>query len=306
MKANILTAISIVCFSTTATAKSDKAVTPAPLIELSGDNLVEIKVNGVPAKMLVDPSFPNIRAVNPDIATAAALKASMIGFQGRVGPISVMTKTDAAQIDYGITKSKDRVAWSAERKSSDSVDGIMGPSALPYERVRFLLGPTQAGERKVTFPMESNGFVGIGIATTLITVEGVEVAVRFTLAREMALATAPTGQLLARAFGGTLNGTTQQTHIQYGISRPVRGLVLTKPLLIGGRSINPIAVRISDFGDASTIADGETKADPDEIIVTAKSKKKQRHELTLGRAYLKGCSALTYDFKAKQIVLECV
>jgi ABC-type hemin transport system ATPase subunit len=73
---------------------------------------------------------------------------------------------------------------------------------------------------------------------------------------------------------------------------------------IGGLPLRGLLVRISDFGDATTIKNSE-EVDGDEIVVTAQSKKKPRHALSLGRGFLEQCSSLTFDYTIQQVKMSC-
>jgi hypothetical protein len=295
--------------SSPAYGENKAAAAPAYTLTLSGDNTVSVTLNGSSYNLLVDPDGPGTRIVNPAIAKQLSLKPGMIGFAHRVGPTTIRAASDGVMVGYGFVTKKDRVLW-FDRDATPRGNGIAGPSALPYDIVRFMLSAPQSGETVVTLPMSKMGSFGLSGAGTMIKLGKESVIVRFTLGRDMPLATAPTGQLLAASQGGSLNGETSATLIRFGINRPTRQLALSKPLSVGGRLISSIAVRVSDFGDASSIADTAAparKPDDDEIIVTAeKKKKKQVHELVLGKSFLTGCSSLTYDFKQKQIRLSCL
>ncbi len=293
-----------------APAAGEKAVdAPVYTLKLSGDNIIDVSLNGSTRRLLIDPDGPGTRVVNASVAKALGLKPGLIGFAHRIGPITIRAGSDGVNTGYGFVTKKDRVIW-FDRETSRGADGIAGPSALPYRLVQFTLAPPQAGEKTTILPMEAMGSFGVSGVGTKMKFGKEELIVRFTLARDAPLATAPTGQFLATQFGGTLSGATTESPIRFGVSRPTRRLNLSKPFAVGGRPVQSVSVRVSDFGDATTIADAATparEADPDEIIVTAsKRKKKQKQELTLGRQFLAGCSSLTYDFQAKQIRLTCI
>ena len=130
------------------------------------------------------------------------------------------------------------------------------------------------------------------------------VAVGFNLLRNETLATASTGNLFAATNQGAFAEQQKLEIIRFGVERPVRSIKLGLPLDVGGRALNEILVRVADFGDASAIPENQA-ADEDEIVVTAKSKKKPNYSMALGRTFLSQCSSLTYDFKAKLVHFSC-
>ncbi len=301
-----LCALAILLLSTSgASAKSRYQDAPVRVIELTGDNIVTVNINGVEARLVVDAAMGSGRGVNPEIATKAELKPSMIGFLTVVGPVFISSRTDNALVDYGMIKRKDRVAFS-DRAIVKNADGKIGPAALPYEIVRYRLAPEQAGEKTIALPLGSRGMFGLGTAHSIVKIGKEEVAVTFSLMREPSITPAPTSTLLAAALDGKLAGEASQTLINFEVLRPIRQLVLNKPLVIAGRVVDPLMARISDYGDATTIPDSDAPRDEDEILVQAKKGKKQRHQITLGRSFLKGCSSITYDFKQEKIILRCI
>jgi hypothetical protein len=283
-----------------------KKLEPTQLI-LTGDFAIPLRINELLVKFRVDPDSPSLLAVNPVVAQRAHLKPSMIRFYYGIGPTRIISATDGTKVEYGNVAHKDRVIW-ADRDVTTQAEGLVSPGALPYDKVTFVLAPTSAGETLTAVPYITPFVMfGLGQVMTKINIGGEAVTVSFNLNRQASLATAQTGLLLADSNGGTLTSKTRPTLIQYGVERPTRGMHLATPLLIGGRPLIDLLIRVSDGGDATSLPDGEPKAvDPDEIIVTGKSnKKKRRPRLTLGLSYLSGCSSITFDNREKLIKMSC-
>lgn len=293
-----------------ATAKTESGLASPNELTVSGDFLVSVKIGEQILRLRVDPGMPGTRVLNPDVAAHLALKPSkMWGHWDRIGPIIVKSSTDKTEVDYLPIRRKDRFAWSTYRVI-ENADGVIAPSALPYDQVTFSLAAARPGETLITLPLQSTGLLGWGGNATSLLVEQTEIRVIFRLDRDENVLVAPTGKLIADAFGGVLTGQIRPFSVRYGIERPVRLMVLDKPLLLGGRAISNPWIRVSDFGDATRIPDGEAPVvDPDEIVVQAENtqkKKKSFQLIALGRSFLAGCSSMTYDFKRKQIRLSCV
>jgi hypothetical protein len=272
-------------------------------LELSGDFVIPVTINGKAYRWEVAPEGNAVRISNADVAKALALKPSMIGGIHMVGPVRLTAASDSVRINYGGIIRKDRLFW-FDRPASDISDGVIHPAMLPYSRVRFLLAPKGANERESVMPLDGVGMFGVGGGVGKFEYGDAEIHISFSLKRQESLMTAPTGVLLAAEQGGTFSDQQRQAIIRFGVERPVRPLRFERPLSLFERPVTAALVRVSDFGDASNIADGTT-ADQDEIIVTGKAKKKPQYGLILGRDFLKGCSSLTYDMKAKLIRLSC-
>jgi hypothetical protein len=272
-------------------------------LELSGDYIIPVTINGRSYRWEVEPDGGAARVVNADVAKELALKPSMIGGLHMIGPIRLKAASDSARIDYGGVIEKDRLFW-FDREASMISDGAVHPTMLPYSSVRFVLGPKAANERETVMPLEGAGMFGIGGGYGKFAYGEIELQISFSLKRSETLMTAPVGVELAAGQGGAFSEQQRQALIRFGVERPVRQVRFSQPLLLFDRPLQTALVRVSDFGDASTIAD-ENMVDQDEIVVTGKAKKKTRYSLTLGQEFLKGCSSLTYDMKAKLIRLSC-
>jgi hypothetical protein len=266
--------------------------------ELTGDHTIAVTIEGQPFKLLVDPDIGGSRVLNADAATKLGLKGSMIGGRHMVGPVKLTANSNVLNYDFGDVQDKKRTFWLADGAATEQAAGTISPSALPYPVVRFQLGVPVAGEKLYILPLADGG------NNATLTLAGNSVAVGFNLLRNETLVTASTGVLIAENYQGGFAGEGVSTMIRYGVERPTRPLKLKQAMDIGGLPLDQMLVRVSDFGDASQIAD-TADIDQDEIVVTAASKKKPRYMMTLGRNFLSLCSTLTFDAKAKQVQMSC-
>lgn len=266
---------------------------------VSGDGIIAARLDGDPVRLRIDPAAPGMPLMATAVAEARGLKMGRklgIGFGFAVGPTRVMSKTQVTRIDYGSGEAKQRVGWTP-RAFAAVADGTVGPGGLPDPIVRFVLRPAIAGERTITLPMESIGFplslFGGGWAPSIgiLQVGGAPMRIRFDPYHARTLATAGAAVRLAKAYGGALSGEPVPTEIFFGVERPVRDMTLQRPLSIGALAISRLGVRTGDFGstgairEAAVATEGEGEGeDPDEIVVTAKGKKRDlRHDtLSLG------------------------
>ena len=293
MKHVIFAVIATLSLSSASTAKdSDRT------LELTGDYTIDVSIDGQSFKLLVDPDIGGSRVLGSAAASKLGLIGSMIGGRHMVGPVKLTANSNVLNYDFGDVKDKQRTFWLADGAATDRAAGMIAPAALPYPVVRFHLREAVAGEKTYTLPLADDG------KNAALMVGGNSVAVGFNLLRNETLVTASTGVLIADAYQGAFVGDSVSTVIRYGIQRPTRPLKLGQAIDIGGLPLDRMLVRVSDFGDASQIADS-ADVDQDEIVVTSASKKKPRYLMTLGRDFLARCSALTFDAKAKQVHMLC-
>lgn len=281
-----------------------KPTLPAELV-LSGDNIVDVTINGVALRLEVRPEAADAPTLNPDVAARLQLKPGMLAFRSMVGSEKVSGNSAVHKVDYGAGAKNQRIFW-ADRASSTLADGTISPASLPYKRIRFALRAPVAGESEYRLPLDNFGFLGrLGVGTTL-DLDGEKVRLQFSLQREQTLVSAPTGNWLSRTRAGKFSGQPRQTLIYYGIMRPTREMTLARPVPVGPALLSGVDVRYSDYGDASGIAAADAAgADSDEIVVVGKKQKKVDLRIVAGRRFLQGCSALVYDMDQRVMALTC-
>jgi hypothetical protein len=288
------------------------AATPPKMPEelvLSGDNIINVEINGRPLRLEVRPDAAGAPTVNPAIAKELGFKPGMFGFLVGMGPTKVMANSAVHKISFGGEPEKQRILW-ASLDVSTIADGTVSPASLPYKRVIFQLNTASRDERSYRYPLDNFGFFGrVGIGTT-IAAQDKKMQVIFSLIRDQNLVSAPTGNWLAANYKGAFNGPPTSTVIYYGVERPTRSMALGSPLAIGDLAMNNVSVRVSDYGDASGIAEQSAAADPaavddQEIVVNGKNDKDIDLRLTVGRTVLNRCSSLTYDLGQREIRMSC-
>lgn len=280
-----------------------------PELVVTGDGVRPTTVAGHPARLRIDPSAPGLPMVNPGLARRAGLKGGMFGAVYVVGPVRIVGGSAVTRLDLGGGPIKRRVSW-PNRDFTRRADMTVGPGGMPDPVIRFQLRAARAGERITILPMAPAGglFGGYGGSFALAPIGGVPTRVRFNPDNPRTLATAGAGLALASAHGGRLEGEVGTAPVAFGVERPVRRMLLARPLAIGPLALAAIDVRVADFGNAAGIADADAPPpDPDEIVVTAKGKRdRSRDSLTLGRDQLDRCSSIVFDKPAKQVRLSCL
>jgi hypothetical protein len=282
------------------------AAEPPRELVVSGDGLVAATVNGVPGRLRIDPAVPAMPILGTAWAERAGLRAGPFAFGYMVGPETVRGRSAVGRLAIGGgAELRHRVGWT-ERPFTEAADGVVGPGGLPQQVIRFVLGPSQPGERTVALPMVDEGglFGGWGHSYAVIDLGGAPLRIRFDPHHPRTLATAGAGVRLAAANDARIGGEAESAEIAFGISRPVRTLHLARPLQIGPLRITELGVRTADFGNTAAIR--EEGGDPDELVVTARNRRNNdRDRIAIGADLLARCSSLVFDRAARQIRLTC-
>lgn len=293
-------------------ASASLAATPAALpdeLVLSGDNIVNVEIEGRALRLEVRPDAAGAPTINPAVAKELGFKPGMFGFVMSMGPTKVMANSAVKKIGFGEKPDKQRILW-ATRNVSTIADGTISPASLPYKRVIFNLNSAQSNEKQYRYPLDNFGFFGrVGMGTT-IAAQDKKMQVIFSLIRDQNMVSAPTGNWLSANYKGAFSGPATSTVIYYGVERPTRPMALASPLAIGDIAVADVSVRVSDYGDASGIAEQSAIANPaggddQEIVVIGKNTKDVELRLTVGRTVLNRCSTLIYDLGKREIRMSC-
>jgi hypothetical protein len=224
-----------------------------------------------------------------------------------VGREKVKARTQSAKLTIEGGKPLFLPAIWAQRPFAAGVDAAMGPGGLAEPVVRFVLRPGIAGERTVAIPFaptagisgswsEMAGQVQVGV---------LPLNIRFAPYLATSVVTASAAAQLADTLGGRMTDRTGTAEIAFGLRRPVRGMVLARPLTIGPLALDAVAVRTADIGSVGGLpTTADAAADPDEIVVVARGKRAPG-SMTLGADYLKRCSSIVFDKPARLIRLTC-
>ncbi|WP_354296863.1 hypothetical protein [Sphingomonas sp. 1185] len=272
------------------------------------DGLELITINGVTRIVRIDPGVPAMPLITQEFAEAAGMKAGMIGVGYGVGPKLIAGRTAVARVTFGSEKPQKRRIGFTPQPFATGVAGVFGPGSLPEPVIRFRLREPVAGERTIAFPMVDQGdlFGGWAERFATIMVEGEPLRIRFDPHHPNTLANAGAAVRLARAYGGSLTGSTRTTEIAFGVERPIRTMTLATPLIVGPLTIGSLGVRTTDNGKTDSIADADKAVDPNEVVVTGKGKHDiKRDRLSIGADRLDRCSSIVFDKPAHQIRLSC-
>ena len=164
-----------------------------------------VTVNGVPAKLRVDPAAPGLPLVTPEIAAAAKLKGGGLlafGMIYRVGTEGVIGRTQVAPFGAGTRPGKRRVGWTP-RPWIAGVDAVVGPAGVDEAVVRFNLHAPAPGERTATLELPRDGGLlseWFPVAAR-IDVAGRPLRVRFAPYRAHSVANATAARMLADTLG---------------------------------------------------------------------------------------------------------
>lgn len=283
---------------------------PVPLSEelvLTGDNIINVLLNGVPVRLEVSAEAFGPPVINPDLAERLQLLTTYRrGW--RFGPVVVMGVGGPQVIDFGAGPVPISVTW-ADLAASTKADGVIGVHHLPYARVTFELAPAGMHEAVERFALKRSGGSNARLGTE-VTIGKRQLMMIFVPERPDNLITAPTANFIAtHQEGGFEPGARGIAIVDFGVERPTRMMRIAQPIALGDLAIDRFAVRVEDYGNpgrVGEIAADDPRFEKGQILVSRRKGKGKPDLLTrLGRDQIAHCSALTYDLKQQEIRLSC-
>ena len=192
-------------------------------------------------------------------------------------------------------------------QSVAEADGIINPANLPGDRITLSLRAPGSGEQQIRLPMRFDRQRGLYHEFNY---GGQLILTRFTLADELTTATGAAASVIAKRKNGLWDGGPFVHPVRFGVSRPVRRMVLGQTLSVNGFPVRDFAVRIQDDRGQYQLPEKAlpTVDDEDGIIVTRKNKRSYgapHFWLMIGRRALSNCSSISYDNSARQMLLSC-
>ena len=283
--------------------------TPAneTILDQSSDYMVDAQVRGRPLRLKVDPGAPFFVLLNDKVAKELRLvgtKAATLA----VGPLRLKGSTRSEKLTIsGVTKSRP-VMW-VKGQSVGDADGIINPANLPGGRITLSLRAPGPGEQQIRLPMRFDRQRGLYYEFDY---GGQLILTRFTLGDELTTATGAAASVIAKRKNGLWEGGPFVHPVRFGVSRPVRRMVLGQTLSVNGFPIRDFAVRIQDDRGQYLLPEKALptvdEEDEDGIIVTSKQKRNYgapHFWLMIGRGALSRCSSISYDNNARQMLLNC-
>lgn len=286
-------------------ARLDTAPCPSLPVGTAG-SILPMTVNGVPGRLLIDPDGMEEAICNFGFIRKAGLRNHGTRPLAQVGPMKVDGAREFAAFRVNGRKLSRWVRWTV-RPAVTNADCVLGPAGLAEDIVRFEIRPVEPGMTEIALPFYDapREWDDRSVATSL-RVARQEIGVGLSFRNKVTILSAPAALLLAPSLGGVVEGTARSARIEYGVYRPVRRLVVQRPLTVGPLSTTLIHVRVDDWGDANGVSAAVKGLGADDILVTGKiAQRWSLKKVAIGWGDLSRCASLVYDKPGRRIVLTC-
>ena len=281
------------------------------ILDSQSQYVVQAEARGRPLRLKVDPGAPFFILMNDRIAKELRFVGTKSATLA-VGPMRLKGSTRNEKFTIaGVTGSKP-VLWVKGQNIPDA-DGVINPANLPNDRVTLRLQPPKPGEQVIELPMRFDRQRGLYHEFDY---GGQLILTRFTLEENLTTTTGATASVIAKRRNGLWEGDLFTYPVRFGVSRPVRKMVLGETLSVKGFPVKQFAVRILDDRGGYLLPDKEIPNDDgdeiqegdDGVVVTGKQRRNYgapHFWMMIGRDDLSRCSSISYDTKAKRMILIC-
>jgi hypothetical protein len=281
-----------------------------PLVLDAAAPIVTITIDGAPLRLRVDPGGTRHVQINAnaarrlDLGNPARLVAGQPADFGhsdtRIGMVSTRETTSTAIGHYADRDLPLVLAWS-DRDHVEDADGLIGPGFLPHDEIHLVRRPAAAADRTTRLAMawdDERGLLGT------VVVGDHPIDVQIAPAAAQTIATAAAAAWLVAAQGGRVDGPVRDAVIAQGVARPVRDILLDRPVTIVGITLTRVATRLFDWSGKTSLPADAVAAD--EMVVRAKfDAQRQWPKLAIGNDHLAGCAEITWHRLPLAIELTC-
>jgi hypothetical protein len=257
-----------------------------------GDPIVEARINGETAKLLIDLRLPDIMVINP--SAQARLKLRLIpGVGGRAVLDDAAVKARIARPKTVFANGRSIRAltglFGAPWAPDLSVDGAIGPGGLPYDRVRIVL---REGAGQTTHRFTLADTENWTIDAQLL---GEPAQMGFSLRDDVNGLNRAASRFLEQCEALIATGAVQRTDFFLGLS------TTTQPVRVNA-TIGGMRIRTAVARTEAPLAGSD---DVGVITVVADPKNPPRRLVTLGRETLSACYDIVWERRAKTLSVRC-
>jgi hypothetical protein len=171
-------------------------------------------------------------------------------------------------------------------------DGVIGLPLLPHDEVRLIYRAATARDQLTGVN------AGISDRSNSLTFEWpvpgqLPIEVELHQLRPASVASVSAASRLAAAGNGKLSGPVRRVVIGFGVARPVRTLVLARPVPVAGTMLAKVDVRLFDWAGRADLPP-DTDVSEGAMVTGSRGRQSGWPILKLGRDVLDGCASITW------------
>ena len=283
---------------------------PLPPLVLSGAApVIEAQIAGQSVRLTVDFGGDPFIMLGPAAVARLGLAADTRTdgktvdrgrFRVAVGQVSVAVPFSEEQVSIAGRSATVRVLApaAAPAEAVAGSDGVIGLALLPHDGVRLVFRQRQPSDRVVTVAAEP-GSRSSSTKFDWPLPKGPPIEVELHHLRPVSVASVAAASRLAEAGDGKLNGPPRRVLIGFGVARPVRSLVLARPLAIVAVTVSTVDVRLFDWAGKAELPPA-AESDGAALVTGKRGRQRGWPILKLGRDVLGRCASINWQRDATE------
>ncbi len=280
-------------------APADTRPKPAPLPPLvlnATAPQISARIAGQPVTLTVDLGGDPLLQLNPDVAARLPLLREDRGtFRVAVGQTSAAVPFSRELVEIAGRSSDDvrvltpKTAPEGQRPGSD---GTIGLALLPHDIIELRYRAATSADRSTSVAARrGDRSSSIGFAWTLPNDD--EIEIELEPLRPTSVASVAAASRIAAVADGRLQGPVRRVMIGYGVARPVRRLVLARPISVAGVRVGEADVRLYDWAGRAELPP-DADADDAAVVIGKRGRQRGWPILKLGHDVLSRCASITW------------
>lgn len=283
-------------------APADARPKQAPLVLNAATPHITARIAGQPVTLTVDLGGDPVVQLNPDVAARLPLLGEDRGtFRVAVGQTMASVPFSREQMEIAGRSTDDvrvltpKTAPEGQRPGSD---GTIGLALLPHDIVELRYRAATAADRTTSVAARRGGrSSSIGFTWPLPNED--ELEIELEPLRPTSVASVAAASRIAAVADGRLQGPVRRVMIGYGVARPVRRLVLARPITIAGVRVGAADVRLYDWAGRAELPP-DADADDAAVVIGKRGRQRGWPILKLGHDVLSGCASITWRREADE------
>lgn len=279
-----------------AQAKPERLPPLAPLVLNAAAPQITARIAGHPVTLTVDLGGEPLVQLNPDAAARLPLLREDRGvFRVAVGQTTTSVPYSREQVEIAGRSSDEvrvltpKAAPEGQRPGSD---GTIGLALLPHAIVELRYRTAAPSDRSTSVAAARGGrSSSIGFSWPLPNDD--EIEIELEPLRPTSVASVAAASRVAAVGDGRLTGPVRRVMIGFGVARPVRRLVLARPISVAGVRVGEADVRLYDWAGRAELPP-DADADDAAVVMGRRGRQRGWPILKLGNDVLSRCASITW------------
>lgn len=264
-------------------------------LTLRGDPLpvVDVRINNEPLRLLVDPRMPDALTLNASAAARAGVRvAPMMQARLVVDDASLLARLARPNIRYANGRQRRSMAIVFRSDVVSGADGVIGPGALPYDRITITFGAAASPARTREFSLRSadEWYPRVTLAPDITA------RMDFNLTAEETMFNRPAVAELERARLMFSAGELASRPLIFGLATMMQPATLDPSVTLQGFVPAPAMARTN----APILS-----ADDTDVVMVEGEGRAQELRVSLGRGALEGCWSIAVDRSRRMLTVTC-